>query len=258
MDFLPQINGLNNNSHFKNPNKKNVTSNKKESDIDTTMVEDHVNNDSKRIKSNLIDLQDFSAEAQDQINILQIASEALEDITGNLNKVRNLALDAIDHLDDYEISNELKTQLKNIDKIHQYQETFEKLKSSEDDNYNKIVDNFKDIAQITLKLAKIQDFEDDLNDNNRIKNILTDIKATIASISSTEDNLEEVKEDLSLSIKNLNVTLENMMSAHSRIRNIEIASKTVELTKHQILNAALKSINAQTADTTNTAEKLVN
>lgn len=258
MDFIPQINGLNNNNHWKKPGNNKITSDKNISDIDIKAIEDQVNNDNKRFKNELIDLQDFTSEAQGKINILQVASEALNDISGNLTRVRELAIDAIEKLDDYEISDELKLKLENIDKITNIQETFEKLRDSEDDNYSKIVDNFKDVAKIAIKLAKMQGFEADLNNNPRVKDILTEINSSLTSISSTKENLDEVKDKLIHSIKNLNVTLENMVSSYSRIRNIEVASKTVELTKHQILNAALKSINIQTADTTTTADKLVN
>ena len=257
MDFLPQINGLNNNNNWKKPGQNKKTTSQQSSDIDINKIETLVNNENKRFKSKLINLQDFADEAQDKINILLEASEALNDISGNLNKVRDLALDAIDQRDDYEISNELKEKLENIDKIHSIQKIFERLKDSDDDNYSRIVDNFKDVAEIALKLAKIQDFKSNLNNNARVKDILTEINSTITSISSTEENLNEVKDNLIYSIKNLNVTLENMVSSYSKIRNLEIASKTVEITKHQILSEALKSINVQTADTTKTADKLV-
>lgn len=258
MDFLPQINGLNNNNNWKKPGQTKKTTSQQSSDIDINKIETLVNNDNKRFKSKLINLQDFADEAQDKINILLEASEALNDISGNLNRVRDLALDAIDQLDDYEISNELKEKLENIDKINSIQKIFERLKDSDDDNYSRIVDNFKDVAKIAIKLAKIQDFKSNLNNNTRVKDILTEINSTITSISSTEENLNEVKDNLIYSIKNLNVTLENMVSSYSKIRNLEIASKTVEITKHQILSEALKSINVQTADTTKTADKLVN
>jgi len=258
MDFLPQINGLNNNNNWQKPEKNKKTTSKQSSDIDLNKIENLVNNDNKRFKSELINLQDFADEAQDKINILLEASEALNDISGNLNKVRDLALDAIGQLDDYEISNELKEKLENIDKINSIQKIFERLKDSDDDNYSRIVDNFKDVAKIAIKLAKIQDFKSNLNNNTRVKDILEEINSTITSISSTEENLNEVKDNLIYSIKNLNVTLENMVSSYSKIRNLEIASKTVEITKHQILSEALKSINVQTADTTKTAVKLVN
>lgn len=258
MDFLPQINGLNNNNNWKKPGQNKKTTSKQSSDIDINKIETLVNNDNKRFKNELINLQDFADEAQDKINILLEASEALNDISGNLNRVRDLALDAIDQLDDYEISNELKEKLENIDKINSIQKIFERLKDSDDDNYSRIVDNFKDVATIAIKLSKIQDFKSNLNNNTRVKDILTEINSTITSISSTEENLNEVKDNLIYSIKNLNVTLENMVSSYSKIRNLEIASKTVEITKHQILSEALKSINVQTADTTKTADKLVN
>lgn len=260
MDLILNINGLPESDKWKNTKyNKHKTNNHKpkdensinESDVTTT-------GNNNNLKEVLINLQNDVSDTQDKINLLQIASNTLNNISVNLNELRELALETIDHLDDYELPEKIKHKLENIDRLGKLQEHFEPILDYNDQSYCNIVQEFKHVSDIIIKLAKIQGFEKDLNNNSQIERVLNEINNTLMSVSNTKSNLDKVKSNLIINIKSLNVTLENMVSSYSKIRSIKLASKTVQLAQHQILNEALKSISTQTKEHKTSTSQLIN
>ena len=67
----------------------------------------------------------------------------------------------------------------------------------------------------------------------------------IESVSSTRGELGAIDNRLSSAIKNLAISIENLTAAGSRIKDVDIASETSELTKNNILMQAGTAILAQ-------------
>jgi flagellin len=74
---------------------------------------------------------------------------------------------------------------------------------------------------------------------------ISEIDAAIDSISSQRASFGAVQNRFEHSLSNLAVYQENLTSAESRIRDVDMAAETVELTKNQILSQAGTSMLAQ-------------
>jgi flagellin-like hook-associated protein FlgL len=258
MDFNLNINGLNKDKYWNDQQKRKKKHREQVSDSDQNLPQDLIDKENQDFKGKLIDLQNYVTTAQGKINFLDLASEALDDISGSLTEIRSKALKTIDLLDSYELSEEIKEKLDNVGKLEKIQVDFENFNEEKDKEYLKFIEELRNTTNTTLKLAKSEDFKSQVNNNPQIEKVLNDLNSTINTISSTKEHLSEVKNSLINNIVNLSITLENMVSSYSKIRNIELASETIKLTQHQIINEALKCISLQAPDTNITVNKLVN
>lgn len=71
------------------------------------------------------------------------------------------------------------------------------------------------------------------------------IKNAINTVSSTRADLGALQNRLEHTVNNLGVTTENLTSAESRIRDVDMASEMMEMTKNQVLAQAAQSMLAQ-------------
>ena len=72
-----------------------------------------------------------------------------------------------------------------------------------------------------------------------------EIDTAIASVTSARSEFGAIQNRLESSIRNINLTTENLSAANSRIRDVDIASETSKLTSYQILQQAGVSMLAQ-------------
>ena len=68
------------------------------------------------------------------------------------------------------------------------------------------------------------------------------IDKAIESVSSTRGELGAIDNRLVSTIRNLSVSVENLSAANSRIKDVDIASETAELTRNSILMQAGTSV----------------
>jgi flagellin len=242
MESLFNINGLSNSQKWKQMNHQHQKVDNKRFNKDKENIEETVNEDIKSIKKHLIDLQDSMTMTQSKINILNIAGETLNEISGNLNDMREKTLSSINQLEDYQISDELDHKLKNLDRIKDLETDFSQIINKNDAHYKSALEEFKNINHITTSISQMEEIKHDINSNKEIEKVISEINKTIESVNNARNGIDRVKDRLIANIKNLSVTLENVESSYSRIRNIEIATKTVKLTRELILNAANSGI----------------
>lgn len=74
---------------------------------------------------------------------------------------------------------------------------------------------------------------------------LATIDAAIGTVSTTRADLGAKQNRLEMTIKNLNVSVENLSASESRIRDTDMASEMVSFTKSQILSQAGTAMLAQ-------------
>lgn len=85
----------------------------------------------------------------------------------------------------------------------------------------------------------------DISDQAGAQNAIQNIKDAINTVSSTRGDLGAIQNRLEHTINNLSVTSENMTSAESRIRDVDMAKEMMEFTKNNILSQASQSMLAQ-------------
>jgi flagellin len=85
----------------------------------------------------------------------------------------------------------------------------------------------------------------DISTQSGAQDAIALIKTAINTVSSTRGNLGAIQNRLEHTINNLSVTSENMTSAESRIRDVDMAKEMMEYTKNNILVQASQSMLAQ-------------
>lgn len=257
MDLRLNINGLDKDKFWNEAGKQHKKHSNNKANKNLPEIEDDIDAGKQKLKEKLIDLQDYASTTQDKINILELASETLNIISGNLNEVRQITLEKLNSLDGYELPEKIKDKLENLEKLENIQQGFENVRDDKDSEYSQIVEEFKNTSKIAIKLAKTEEFKEALNNNPGIERFIDELNSTISCLSSTRSHLNKVKETLISNIKNLSIALENMVSSYSKIRNLELATETVKLTQHQILKEAQKSIQLQVLNDELTVNRLM-
>jgi flagellin len=74
---------------------------------------------------------------------------------------------------------------------------------------------------------------------------ITKIKNAINTVSGTRSDFGALQNRLEHTVNNLSTTSENLTSAESRIRDVDMSSEMVEMTKNQILSQAATAMLAQ-------------
>ena len=95
-------------------------------------------------------------------------------------------------------------------------------------------------------------------DKPSAQNSLAAIDAAIVSVSAMRADFGAIQNRLQSTIGNIAVSVENLSAANSRIRDVDVAEETAELTRNNILLQAGTSVLAQANQTSNTALSLLN
>lgn len=95
------------------------------------------------------------------------------------------------------------------------------------------------------------------NDGTSAKDALDSIDSAIKNVSGIRGTLGAVQNRLQSTINNLQVSVENLSAAESRIRDVDVASETAALTRAQILTQAGTAILAQANQTPQSALSLL-
>jgi flagellin len=95
-------------------------------------------------------------------------------------------------------------------------------------------------------------------DKASAQNSLAAIDSAIVSVSAMRADFGAIQNRLQSTIGNVAVSVENLSAANSRIRDVDIAEETADLTKNNILLQAGTSVLAQANQSANTALQLLN
>ena len=89
------------------------------------------------------------------------------------------------------------------------------------------------------------------------QNSLTSIDQAIISVSGIRADFGALQNRLQSTVNNIQVSIENLASANSRVRDTDVAAETAELTKQNILMQAGTSVLSQANSSTNSALSLI-
>jgi flagellin len=95
-------------------------------------------------------------------------------------------------------------------------------------------------------------------DKASAQNSLAAIDAAIVSVSAMRADFGAIQNRLQSTIGNIAVSTENLSAANSRIRDVDIAEETAEMTKNNILLQAGTAVLAQANQSSNSALSLLN
>ena len=208
---------------------------------------------SERLRSQVRSLGQAGRNAQDGISLAQTAEGALNEVSSNLIRMRELAVqasnetlsatdrDAIDvefqALDDEINRIATQTEFNGISLLNG--------SSSFDiqvglDTGESIAVTTQDVTSATLGVATL-----DTQDETNASAALAALDTAIGSVSTARGNLGAQVNRLGSAFRSIQNTREGLSAAESRIRDVDVATESADLTRNSILQQAAVSVLSQ-------------
>ncbi|MGD9579820.1 MAG: flagellin [Vampirovibrionia bacterium] len=198
--------------------------------------------------------------SQDGTSLLNVAEGATETITENLQRIRELTVQAAsDTLGSSErdsISQEINQRMEDIDRISASTKfgDVELLSQNSPSSFNlQVGPNSSDVIDIASALGNMASTaigltvagNVDLSTHTAATEFLDTVDAALANVTSHRSTMGAIQNRLDSVVDNLSVTSMNMSAANSRIRDTDIASETSKLVRNQLLQQFDVSLMAQ-------------
>ena len=226
---------------------------------------------SEKMKANIRSLKQADRNANDGISMVQTAEGGLNETSSILTRMRELAIQtSSDTVGDVErgMSNmeyqNLKLELERISQVTEF--NGKKLLNGEGDKYDFQIgannDAFQDrisydAKQVNAKMDNLGIAELDVSTKDGSQQSLASLDSAIEKVSGFRAFLGGIQNRLVSTSNNLQVNVENMSAANSRIRDVDYADATATKAKNDILNSAGTSVLAQANMSGQNALKLI-
>ena len=212
---------------------------------------------SEDFKAKIRGLSQAKRNANDGVSLAQTADGALKEMSGMLNRMRELAVQSATGT----INDEQRGYLN--DEFAQLKEEVDRLAATTEFNGINLLngDSATGIAfqvgagntandRLTLRLATATASALAINDNvisasSKALSAISALDSAITAISSKRGTIGAMQNRLSVTISNLSTYGTNLAAANSRIVDVDVASETAMLSKNQILVQAGASMLAQ-------------
>jgi len=223
---------------------------------------------SESLRAQLRGLAQAERNAQDGISLVQVAEGAMAEVSNILIRMRELGVQAAsDTVGDQErkyLNVEFSQLMEEIDRIAQSTEyngtpllngsshTFEIQIGTRN---NPLVDRVRlfDSSGADINLVALGINLASVGDKSSAQNSLGAIDGAIASVTSIRAEFGAMQNRLQSIVNNIMVSRENLSAANSRIRDMDMAEETSELTKSQILMQSGVSVLGQANSTIKSA-----
>ena len=208
---------------------------------------------SEKMRGQIRGLTQASRNASDGISLVQTAEGALNETTNILQRMRELAVQSANdtnlNTDREQIQKEVSALIEELDRIA----------SNTEFNEQKLLDgNFEGKLQVGANASQSIDISiesmtaDDLgvqgltvDSQSNANAAITAISTAIETVSGQRADLGAIQNRLEYTISNLDNTAENLTSAESTLRDVDMAKEMMEYSKNNILNQAAQSMIAQ-------------
>lgn len=226
---------------------------------------------SEKMKASIRSLKQADRNANDGISMVQTAEGGLNEVSSILTRMRELAVQtSSDTVGDTERAmtnmeyQNLKLELERISQVTEF--NGQKLLNGEGQNYDFQIgannDAFKDRIsydsnQVNARMDNLGLSELDVSTKVGSQESLASVDSAIEKVSGFRAFLGGIQNRLVSTSNNLQVNVENLSSANSRIRDVDYADATATKAKNDILGAAGTSVLAQANMTGQNALKLI-
>jgi flagellin len=226
---------------------------------------------SENLKAQTRGLKQAERNAQDGISLVQIAEGGLSEVSNILIRLRELAVqaasDTIGPTERKFLNVEFEQLTQEMDRIANSTEfnrvpllngtgaVFDiQIGTRNDPLSDRLTFDASsadvNIAALGLNLASVAD-------KISAQNSLAAIDQAIISVSGIRADFGALQNRLQSTVNNIQISVENLSAANSRVRDTDIASATAELTKNNILMQAGTSVLAQANQSTTSALSLI-
>ena len=226
---------------------------------------------SEKLKANIRSMKQADRNANDGISMIQTAEGGLNEVSSILTRMRELAIQtASDTVGDVERSmtnmeyQNLKQELDRISQVTEFNGM--KLLDGNGKRYEFQVgvnnDEFQDRIGYDSQMvnARIDDLgvsELDVSSKEGSQSSLASVDSAIEKVSGYRSFLGAIQNRLISTSNNLQINVENISQANSRIRDVDYADATAQQAKNSILNSAGTSVLAQANANGQNALKLI-
>jgi len=208
---------------------------------------------SERMRSQIRSYEAAGRNAQDGVSLVQTADGAMQEVSNNLNRMRELSVQAANGTlttgDRATLDNEFQELISEIDRIS----------SDTDFNGVSLLDGSTatlDIQvgidsgeTITLSMADVSaatlGLTGDLTTAANASTAMGALDTAIDTVTTGRGLLGAGQNRLNSSIQSIASARENLSAAESRIRDVDVAMETADLTRNTILQQASVSVLAQ-------------
>jgi len=216
---------------------------------------------SEKLRAKVRGLVQAQRNASDGVSLVQVAEGGLNEIQNIMVRLRELGVQAASDtigkkerrfLDEEYQS--LKEEIDRIANVTEFNGTYllDGTGGSMDFQVNTGGLNLLGVDRITFNAFKSDVNTDKLGleeisilDKFGAQRSLEKIDTAIDNVSSIRGDLGAIENRLSSTIRNLSISIENLSAANSRIKDVDIANETAELTKRSILMQAGISVLSQ-------------
>lgn len=227
---------------------------------------------SENLRAQIRGLKQASRNAQDGVSLVQVAEGSLNEISSILIRLRELSVqaasDTIGPVERQFLNVEYDQLVSEIDRIADGTEfngtqllsgtgsilDFQ-VGTRNDPNIDRL--SF-DASKADANSAALGVNLTSVADKASAQNSLSAIDSAIVSVSAMRADFGAIQNRLQSTIANIAVSVENMSAANSRIRDVDVAEETANLTKNNILMSAGTSVLAQANQTSQAALGLLN
>jgi len=211
---------------------------------------------SERFKAQIRGLGQAERNANDGVSMLQTAEGALNEISGVLTRIRELSVQSANGT----LGSTERTYLNNENQA--LQDEITRISAVTQFNGTTLLDGTLTAAtlqvgaqnttndQITFSIGN-SDFATlaggavDISSQTGAQAALVSLDTAIDAVSTTRAGLGTVQNRLNVTVANLGSARENIAAANSRIRDVDVASETADLTRNNILIQAGVSVLSQ-------------
>jgi flagellin len=213
---------------------------------------------SERMRAQIRSYEQAGRNAQDGVSLVQTAEGALNEVNGNLVRMRELSIQAANGTlntgDRLALDNEFQQLIEEIDRIAE----------TTDFNGLALLNDTTGTVQIQIQVGtesgetvtiSLVDMTDaglgltaanfDLTTVTNASNALDLIDTAIDSVTNARSDLGASQNRMQSSLRSTQVAAENLSASESRIRDVDVAHETADLTRNSILQQAAAAVLAQ-------------
>lgn len=227
---------------------------------------------SENLRAQIRGLKQSSRNANDGISLVQVAEGAMNEVSSILIRLRELSVQAAS-----DTIGPIERQFMNVE-YDQLVSEVDRISSATEFNGTQLlagtgsimdfqvgIRNNPEIDRISFDSSKADANSAALGinltsvaDKASAQNALSAIDSAIMSVSAMRADFGALQNRLQTTVSNIQNTVENMSAANSRIRDVDVAEETSEMTRNNILLQAGTSVLAQANQSANVALGLLN
>ena len=227
---------------------------------------------SENLKAQIRGMRQAKRNAGDAVSLLQVAEGGMNEISNIIIRLRELSVQAASDtvgttergFSDIEFQN-LKEEIDRISKSTEFNGiklldgSGGKLEFQVGTKNDPILDRLHyDGSGADASLQALGLAVDGVSTKEGAQNALKKLDDALVHINGTRANFGALQNRLQSTQNNLEISDENLSAANSRIRDVDVASETADMTKNNILLQAGISVLSQANNSPNTALKLLN